>query len=134
MHQTKRLTIYLSAGIIALVAWVLNVSQLYWMAGVMLLLPYVSRQVALLEQRGLEVERQVPAAAHQGEAVQVRFLVRNLLALPKLQLSLADVLPEGLTAVTPEPVPVHLPPRGCDRAHYTLQLRRRGLHTIPAVR
>jgi len=42
-------------------------------------------------------------------------------------------LPSGLSAL-PESVPIHLAPHGHDHAGYTLQLRRRGLHVIPAVR
>jgi len=134
MAFSKRLTIFAAAGAIALVAWVLNVAQLYWMGGVLLLLPLVCRLVGHLEHQGIVIQRRMPYAGHQGETVRVRFQVRNQQAFPKLHLSLSDELPAGLTPVAPEPVPVQLPSRGTDDADYLLQLRRRGAHTVPAVR
>ena len=63
MTGTKLITVYFAAGVVALLAWVLNASQLYWMAAVLFLLPYASRLFSKLELRGLTVEREVPAAA-----------------------------------------------------------------------
>ncbi len=133
MALTKQLTIYSAAFVISLVAWVLNVQQLYWMAGSMLLLPRVSRWFGKLEHRGLEVERTHAGAGHQGEILRVRWKVRNRTRLPKLQLSAADDLPAGLTPTDREAIPVHLPPEGTDEIGYDLQLRRRGLHVLPSV-
>lgn len=134
MALPKKLTVYAAASAIAVVAWVLNVAQLYWMAGALVLLPYVSRMFGLLEHRGLVVSRTLPAAGHHGEAVQVRYRVRNGMIVPKLGLSLADDLPPGLTAAETRPTPVHLVPKGEDEGEYTLQLRRRGLHVLENVR
>lgn len=131
---TKRLTIYSAAAVISLVAWVLNVQQLYWMAGSLFLLPQVSRWFGKLEHRGLEAERAHAGAGHQGEIMPVRWRLRNRTRLPKLQLFAADELPAGLAPVVPEPVPVHLPPEGTDEVGYELRLGRRGLHALPSVR
>lgn len=133
MTFTKLLTVYIAAGAITLVAWVLNVSQLYWMAGVLFLLPYGSRLFAKLERRGLVLERQVPLAAHQGEIVRIRLTARNELALPKLYLSLRDAAPDGIQPLETEPLPVHLPPNGRDEVEYPARLRRRGVHAFEAV-
>lgn len=133
MTFTKLLTVYAAAAAITLVAWVLNVAQLYWMAGVLVFLPTGSRLFALLERWGLELEREAPQAAHQGETVTIRLLARNTVALPKLHLSVRDILPEGLEAVDAEPLPLHLPPGGRDTAEYAVRLRRRGSHTIPGT-
>lgn len=129
----KQITLYAAGAATALVGWLLNVSQLYWMAGVLLLLPYASRWVALLERRSVQVFRTHPAAGHQGESLPVRLRVASGSRLPRLHLSVRDRLPPGLTADDPEPLPVHLPPYGADEVSYELGLRRRGLHTIPAV-
>jgi uncharacterized protein (DUF58 family) len=130
---TKLLTLYAAAGVIALVGWVLNVGQLYWMAAALGLLPTAGRLVAALEQRGVEVQRRMPSAAHQGDRVTVRLEVRNHTPLPKLHLSLLDSPPPGLEPDSPEPLPVHLAPHGRDSAEYTLRLRRRGYHTLERV-
>jgi len=127
---SKKLTIYAAAGAIILVAWVLNVAQLYWMAGALVVLPQVTRLFGILEHRGVDVERLLPAAGHQGDAATVRLRVWNRLALPKLNLAVDDDLPAGLGRLEQEPVPVHLPPRGSDVAEYRLQLRRRGVHRL----
>ena len=133
MTFTKLLTVYAAASVIALVGWVLNAAQLYWMAATLFLLPQAGRLFALLEQRGVEVTRVVPPVAHQGEEITVRLQARNLLPLPKLHLTLVDELPRGLTASDLGAVPVHLPPRGVDEAEYSLRVSRRGAHTLPAV-
>jgi uncharacterized protein (DUF58 family) len=133
MTTTKLLTVYFAAAAITLVAWVLNVTQLYWMAGVLLLLPTGSKLFARIERWGLTVEREAPPAAHQGETVTVRLIAHNAVSLPKLHLSLRDVCPEGITPLDPEPLPVHLPPGGSDTATYEVRLRRRGAHRFPAV-
>lgn len=134
MRFAKKLTVYVAATAIALVAWVLNAPQLYWMAGALILLPQASRFFAVLEHRGLEVERHLPRAGHQGEAVPVRLLARNRLPFPKLQLSLQDELPAGLAATPEGPIPIHLDPHGEDVAEYLLHLRRRGQHRLSGVR
>jgi uncharacterized protein (DUF58 family) len=134
MTTAKRLTVYLAALAISIVAWILNASQLYWMAGALFLLPQVTGLFARLEHYGLDVEREAPHTGHQGEAVEVRLRVRNRLLIPKLQLSVSDELPSGLSALEGEPVPVHLPPHGEDTAAYTLQLRRRGVYALSGVR
>ena len=134
MTRTKLLTVYLAGIAITLVAWVLNVSQLYWMAGVLFLLPTGSKLFAQLERRGLRVERQMPPAAHQGEVVPVRLIARNESSLPKLHLSFRDVWPDGVEPEDREPLPVHLAPSGEDVVEYQVHLRRRGVHTFPAVR
>lgn len=134
MAPIKRLTLYAAGTVIAMVGWILNVPQLYWMAGTCLLLPTACRLYGRLEHRGLTVRRRLPAAGHQGEAVEVRFLVQNLIALPKLHLGLKDDLPLGLSRMEEDPVPVHLAPHGTDEAGYTMRLQRRGEHTLPAVR
>src|SRR5689334_14922563 len=99
MKFTKLLTLYAAAFAITLVAWVLNVSQLYWMAGVLLILPSACRLMSRLELRGVTVSRLPTLAGHQGETIPIRLYVRNELKLPKLGLSLNDALPAGLTAL-----------------------------------
>lgn len=133
MTTTKLLTVYFAAVAITLVAWILNVQQLYWMAGVLWLLPSGSKLFARGERWGLVVEREAPPAAHQGETVTVRLTASNQLSLPKLHLSLRDICPDGIEPLDPDPLPVHLPPGGRDSAEYLVRLRRRGAHRFPGV-
>lgn len=134
MKFTKLLTLYAAAGAITLVAWVLNVSQLYWMAGVLLLLPSACRLMSRLELRGVSVSRIPTLAGHQGETVPIRLRLRNDLKLPKLGLTVEDALPAGLSALPGGPLPVSLQPGTEESIEYRLQLRRRGSHHIPGVR
>jgi len=134
LKRQKLVTVYFSGVTIALVAWILNATHLYWMAGALFLLPSISRLFGLLEHRGLAVEREGPHVGHQGDTMTVRLHVENRSPIPRMHLSVADELPVGLAARDPAPVPVHLPPRGADTAEYVLQLRRRGVHTLRAAR
>lgn len=134
MRFTKLLTLYAAVFAITLVAWVLNVSQLYWMAGVMLLLPFACRGMSRLELRGVTVSRVPTLAGHQGESVPIRLRLRNDSKLPKLGLSVQDHLPPGLAAQPKEPLPLTLQPGTEETVEYRLQLRRRGAHHIPGVK
>lgn len=128
-----RLTIYTAGAAVGVLAWVLNLTQLYWMACVFFLLPRASRLLGRLEHCGVTVEREIPSAGHQGERVPVRLRVASTFPLPKLHLQVRDALPDGLRAEPGEPLPVALPPRGSDTAEYQLLLRRRGAWEIPAA-
>lgn len=130
---TKLLTVYSAAFAIALVAWVLNVGQLYWMAGALGLLPVGSRLLAALEQRDLHIERLVPLAGHQGEEVSVRLKARSGSFFPKLHLTVQDLPPRGLTVSPADPLPLSLPPYGGDEVEYRLRLGRRGWHQLGSV-
>ena len=122
-----------AGAVITLVAWLINVAQLYWMAGMLFLLPQLSRLFAVVEQSGLEIERELPGSANQGDLITVRYRVRNLQALPKLHLGLSDELPQGLAAAEPMPIPIHVPPREEIEQRYSLIAKRRGFHRIPGV-
>lgn len=130
---TKLLTVYSAAFAIALVAWVLNVGQLYWMAGALALLPVASRFLASMEQRDLRIEREAPLAGHQGEEVTARLKATSGSFLPKLHLTVEDLPPRGLTASPAGPLPLSLPPKGRDAVDYTLRLGRRGWHQLGEV-
>lgn len=133
MTFTKLLTVYSAAVTILLLSWVLNVPQLYWMAGVLFLLPTGSKYFARLERRGLTVERRMPPAAHQGEDVTLRLVARNETALPKLYLSLGDQAPPGAELLESRPIPIHLSPRGETEVEYTVRLKRRGVQRFESV-
>lgn len=133
MTFTKLLTVYSAAATILLLSWVLNVPQLYWMSGILFLLPTGSKYFARLERRGLTVERRLPAAAHQGDEVSVWLMARNETALPKLYLSLGDQVPRGIELVEPGPLPIHLAPRGMAEAEYRVRLKRRGVQQFETV-
>ncbi|MFN3652486.1 MAG: DUF58 domain-containing protein [Armatimonadota bacterium] len=126
MTFTKLLTVYSAAFAVALVAWVLNIAHMYWMAGVLLLLPLAGKLFGKLEHRGVELFREMPQTGHLGDVVRVTFRAVNRIAIPKLHLCVSDLLPEGLVPMEPSPVPVHLPPSGRDEASYELRLQRRG--------
>lgn len=130
---TKLLTVYSAAGAIALVGWVLNVGQLYWMAGALALLAQASRLIAAWEQRDLSFSRDLPLAGHQGEEVTARIHARSKSFFPKLHLSVRDQLPKGLSAKGPFALPLHLPPFGHDTVEYTVRLGRRGWHELSAI-
>lgn len=133
MTFTKLLTVYSAAATILLLSWVLNVPQLYWMAGVLFLLPTGSKQFARLERRRLMVERTLPAVGHQGEVIPVRLAARNETALPKLYLSLVDQAPPGVELLDSTPLPLHLAPRGSVEVEYSARLKRRGVRRFESV-
>lgn len=129
-----RLTIYVASFATGVVAWVLNVPQLYWMCGVLFFVPPVSWLLGRSEFQGVTVERSLPSAGYLGEVVTSRLTLRNHWPLPKLLLQAIESLPPGLTPASAEPAPVFLPPRGSDRLELGVRLGRRGHHTLPGIR
>ncbi len=130
----KWTTLYAAGAVIALVAWILNVAQLYWMAATMFLLPQLSRLFSWLEQLGLDLDRQLPASAGQGDVVTVRLHAVNHAPLPKLHVFITDELPAGLTPLEPMPLAIQVPPRGETTLSYQLRAGRRGLHRLNTLR
>lgn len=129
----KQLALWAAAGAVALLAWVLNVGQLYWMAVVLLALPPICRRYARWEARGIRVSRAAPAAGDQGQVVTIRLHAENPTGIPRINLSVRDLLPEGLTALVEKPLPLHLPAHRDDTAIYQLRLARRGAHQIKQI-
>lgn len=117
----------------ALLGWVLNVGQLYWMAVALFALPGICKRYAAWEGRGVTVSRVMPPAGDQGDVVEVQLRAENPTSIPRINLSLRDVIPAGLQAMVETPLPVSLPPGRSDTVQYGLRLARRGVHTVPSI-
>ncbi len=126
MTFAKLVTVFAAAMAIVMVAWVLNLVQLYWMAGVLFLLPLLARGYAMLEHRGLDVEWELPSSGTIGDAVEVRCRARNRLFIPRLQLSVVDDAAPGLVSLAGGPRSLYLAPFGAGEASYRVRLGRRG--------
>jgi uncharacterized protein (DUF58 family) len=130
MRLTKLTTVIAASMFIMVVGTILNLGQLYWMAGILLSLPGVGWLYSLLQSRGIAVRRRLPATGRVGEWITVELEARNSTLLPKLHLWLLDSVPPSTLPEANSQLPLHLPPHGSDRGSYSLRLERRGCHQL----
>src|ERR687884_343123 len=90
----KLTTISVSAGFILIVATLLNIGQLYLMAGMLAAIPLVCFWVGRRQRGGLRVRRTLSEVALEGESVTVSLEMENLDRWPKPHLLVADQLPD----------------------------------------
>jgi uncharacterized protein (DUF58 family) len=134
MRLSKLITVGASAAFILVVGMILNVAQLYWMAGVLLMLPAVGWLYAVLQARGVVLRRRMPAVGRVGETITVELEAANTAPLPKLQVWLVDSPPPSVAPEGRPLLPVHLPPMGRASAGYRARLLQRGRHRFGDVR
>src|SRR5262245_59927889 len=134
MRLSKLTTVGASAAFILVVGMILNVAQLYWMAGVLLSLPAVGWAYAVLQSRGVILRRRLPPVGRVGETITVELEAENTAALPKLQVWLVDEPPPALAPEGRPLLPLHLPPLGKARAGYRVRLQQRGRHRFNGLR
>src|SRR5437764_4531158 len=126
MRASKLTTLLVASIFILVVGMMLNLSLLYWMAGILLSLPAVGWGYAVLQSKGITIRRRLPPVARVGESITVELEAQNTTALPKLQLWLVDALPPGMRPEARPEVALQLPPLSTMRGGYPVQLQRRG--------
>jgi uncharacterized protein (DUF58 family) len=130
----KLTTISVSAGFILIVATLLNIGQLYLMAGMLAAIPLVCFWVGRRQRGGLRARRTLPEVAIEGESVTTALELENLDRWPKPHLLVADRLPDwvvredGVAAA-----PVSLEAAGTATVTYTLRPEKRGEYLIGPV-
>jgi uncharacterized protein (DUF58 family) len=130
----KLTTIAVSAGFILIVATLLNIGQLYLMAGMLAAIPLVCAWVGRRQRGGLSATRIVPETAVAGETVVATLEITNLDRWPKPHLLVADRLPPWV--VNEEEVagfPVSLDASGTGIVSYRLRPEKRGAFSLGPV-
>lgn len=126
----KLTTTLVSAGFILIVATLLNIGQLYLMAGMLAAIPLVCWWVGRNQRGGVRARRSHTASAVEGEAVTVTLSVENLDRWPKPHLVVADRLPPGLTREEGLASPLSLEGSGTAEVIYALRAQKRGCYTL----
>jgi len=96
MQPYKRWVVFTASFFLVISAALTNMGQLYFMAALLLALPFVSYLVGMSALANLEFSREVPASAWDGEVVSFFVVAHNRGRLPRLYLEVRDHLPEWL--------------------------------------
>ena len=134
MRLTKRVTVLAAATFLLIVAAMLNISQLFWMAGMLLAFPMVGGWIARGQLRGLTARRASPPSGQAGDRLTFEVEVRNNTSFPRLNLSISEQLPRFLVPLCGPEIPLHLAPRGSVRVRYDVRLEKRGVYRLPPPR
>lgn len=128
MISNKRQALFWAALFLFLVAFILHIEQLFWMAAAVALILPVSLILARRKLHGLSVSRRAPQTLTAGEEGQVVLTVHNDASARRLFVQAVDGLPdraEGNEAGGIIPV---LPAGESERVTYTLQTTLRGVY------
>jgi uncharacterized protein (DUF58 family) len=93
MQFSKWVTIVFGALCLVAVAGVLGAPQLYYMAAILLTLPFVSWLLGWYALSGLTFDRRLPAMAWEREEVVLQYTVRNSTRIARFFLSFQEELP-----------------------------------------
>jgi uncharacterized protein (DUF58 family) len=131
LTHLKKLAIFTAAVFLIISATLVTNQNLYYMAALLLVLPAVSYLIGMLSVRGLEVSRQMPVSAWEGETGRFILQVSSSARVPRLFLQVDDNLPRWLkaeggrirrfTVPVGETVQVECPILFEKRGHYHLQ-------------
>jgi uncharacterized protein (DUF58 family) len=130
----KLTTIVVSGAFILIVATLLNIDQLYFMAGMLGAIPLVCYVIGRRQNRGLRAARTMPPNTSEGQAIPVTLELENTERLPKPHLLVEDRLPPWLVRDDPVGVlPAQVGSLGRTTLEYTLRAEKRGLYTVGPV-
>src|SRR5918997_3286281 len=90
----KLTTLAVSTAFILIVATLLNISELYSMAGMLAALPLVCYFVGRRQKGGVSLDRRLEPVAAPGRSVPVTLELKNHDAWPKRHLLVQDRLPK----------------------------------------
>lgn len=130
MQPYKRWVVFTASLFLVISAALTNMPQLYFMAAVLLALPFVSYLVGMSALANVEVRREVPASAWDGETVSFFVVVRNRGRLPRLYLEARDHLPQWLEPAHDAWPVLGVPAGASARAEYAVTAKKRGCYPL----
>src|SRR5205807_1911668 len=115
----KLTTLTVSTAFILIVATLLNIGELYSMAGMLAALPLVCYLVGRRQNRGLSAQRRLETVAVPGRPVPVTVELKNQDAWPKRHLLVQDRLPRWVEREgDARPLLATLPASGTESLRY----------------
>ncbi len=130
MQRVKWFAIFISFFFITISGALTGQRQMFFMAGILLMLPAVSYLLGMFALQHLEFSREVPSSGWDGESVEFALIVHSRNRLPRMFLQVRDQLPEWLVPEDPEPTYFNAPPMARTRVPYWVQLNKRGAYKL----
>jgi uncharacterized protein (DUF58 family) len=130
----KLTTIIVSGAFILIVATLLNIDQLYFMAGMLGAIPLVCYLAGRRQNHGLRATRAMAGTSTEGQAIPVTLELENTERLPKPHLLVEDRLPPWLIRDgAPGPIPTQVGSLGHTTLEYSLRPEKRGIYEVGPV-
>jgi uncharacterized protein (DUF58 family) len=127
----KLTTLTVSTAFILIVATLLNIGELYSMAGMLAALPLVCYFVGRRQNRGVQAERTLETVGLPGRSLQVTLKLKNQDSWPKRNLLIQDHLPRWLQRDRDaRPILAPLPGGGTETVTYHLRPEKRGCYDV----
>lgn len=100
--QYKWITLVFGAICLTAVATVVPAQRLYYMAAILLTLPFVSYALGWYMLRGLSFSRELPSSSWEGEEIDIVYKVINASSISRYFLTVQEHLPEWMESVEEE--------------------------------
>jgi uncharacterized protein (DUF58 family) len=127
----KLTTLAVSTAFILIVATLLNIGELYSMAGMLAALPLVCYFVGRRQNRGLSADRRLDTVAVPGRPTLVTVVLKNTDPWPKRHLLIQDRLPKWLEREgDARPMLAPLAASGTETVTYRLRPEKRGCYQV----
>src|SRR5438876_1140739 len=127
----KLTTLTVSTAFILIVATLLNIGELYSMAGMLAALPLVCYFVGRRQNGGVQAERLLETVGMPGRSLQVTLKLKNQDSWPKRNLLIQDHLPRWLQRDRDaRPILAPLPGGGTETVIYHLRPEKRGCYPV----
>src|SRR5262245_26161204 len=130
MSSYKRWVIYVASAFLVLAAALTGQPQMYFMAAIILCLPWVSYLLGMLALRNLEFDRETPGSGWDGDTVEFHLVVTSRSRTARLCLEAEDHLPEWLKAEDEETILFNAAPNTITRVPYRVRLGKRGVYRL----
>jgi len=130
MQPYKRWAIFTAAFFLVISAALINGLHLYYMAALLLALPWVSYLLGMFALRGLEFSRETPSVGWEGEIATFQVVVHSQARTPRLFIQAEDPFPEWLRPVDESPPLFNAAPRTTTRISYRVELLKRGAYRL----
>src|SRR5688572_11576882 len=127
----KLTTLAVSTAFILIVATLLNIGELYSMAGMLAALPLVCYFVGRRQNGRLSAERRLESVGEPGRSVPVTVTLKNQDPWPKRHLLVQDRLPQWVERDgDARPILAPLGPSGAETVTYHLRPEKRGCYQV----
>lgn len=130
MQPYKRWAIFTAAFFLVISAALINGVHLYYMAALLLTLPWVSYLLGMFALRDLEFAREVPGMGWEGETATFYVVVHSRARTPRLFLQAEDSLPDWLRLEEEAPPLFNAAPRATTKVPYRVELLKRGAYRL----
>lgn len=130
MHHYKRWAIFTAGVFLLISATLVNSSNLYYMAALLLMLPLISYTIGMVSLRDLDFSREAPGSGYEGETATFVAHLRSTGRLPRMFLQISELMPRPLQPERAESEFFNVPAGAEVDVPYEVEFTRRGAYEL----